>query len=79
MINYCLSVKIQPKDMIRPIETRWNSVTEAMERAIFLQPALDKLVDAPQHNTLRSMKLSRFKLNDSEWEVLRQLQPILQV
>ena len=77
--KYCMAVKIEPKQMIRPVSTRWNSVAEAMERAIYLQPALDKLVDAPHHNTWKSMRLAKYKLKESEWEVLKQLQPILQV
>ena len=77
--KHCNAIGIEPKLMIRPVSTRWNSVAEALERAIYLQPALDKLVEAPQHNTLRSMRLSRFKLKESEWNILQQLQPILMV
>ncbi|TDL13115.1 hypothetical protein BD410DRAFT_735692 [Rickenella mellea] len=74
----CVKIKIDYKILMRAVPTRWNSVAVALERAIYLQPALDKLTVMDQFNTSRGTKLKKYKLSKEEWEVLKQLNPILQ-
>ncbi len=54
-------------------------MTEAMQRAIDIKPALDRLVVNPQHNSSRGPKLKQFKLTDQEWSFVSLLNKILQV
>ena len=47
--------------------------------AIYLRPALDKLVKMDHHNNVAKTRLRHLKLMKQEWEILSQLQPILSV
>ncbi|TDL13925.1 hypothetical protein BD410DRAFT_686493, partial [Rickenella mellea] len=77
--DLCIRVaKIEPKILMRAVPTRWNSVAVALQRALHLQLALDKLVMAKQFNTSRGVKLKKYKLSTDEWGILTQLSPILQ-
>lgn len=49
------------------------------KRAIYLQPALDVLVGLDRHNPRRGKKLKALKLTRTQWDMLRQLEPILSV
>ncbi|KAI0702202.1 hypothetical protein C8Q76DRAFT_633292, partial [Earliella scabrosa] len=77
--EHCVKNSIQPRTVVRSVPTRWNSVAMTLERAIYLQPALDALVRHPRHQGSRSARLGRFKLTKEEWDVLKQLAPILSV
>ena len=48
-----------------------------LSRAIYLSEALNALVTMPRHNVPRSARLHRFQLSAHEWDILRQLKPIL--
>lgn len=65
--------------MVRPVATRWNSMAESIGRALYLRPAIEKLLDLPQHNSTRGNRLRRFKLKDAEWDILMRLHAILKV
>lgn len=54
-------------------------MAEAMQRAIEIRPALDRLVEIPQHNSSRGPKLKQFKLTEEEWSFTVLLNKILQV
>ena len=75
----CIKAKIEPKNIVRSVPTRWNSVTKMLWRSLYLRLALEKLVAIEYHNTARSAQLKRFKLKKEEWELLTQLEPILLV
>jgi hypothetical protein len=75
----CAKARIEPKNVMRSVPTRWNSVAETLRRSLYLRPALEKLVAIERHNTAKSARLKRFKLKREEWELLMQLEPILSV
>ena len=75
----CVKYKITPKVLLRVVATRWNTVAEALERALEIELAIDKLVMLDQCNTSRGAKLKKYKLSTEEWRVLKELQPILKV
>ena len=66
--------------MIRSIVTRWNTLAEAIGRALALRPAIEKLVTLAKHQKPASGKsIRRFQLTDDEWTLLEQLHPLLEV
>ena len=77
----CLSLElpIEPKMLIRPVATHWNSLTETIIRALDLQRALDMVVELAKYNKPGQRKLWEFLLGEDEWEILRQLMPLLDV
>jgi hypothetical protein len=54
-------------------------MTEVLTRALTLQPVLTTLCERAQFNKRDGVRLRRFVLEDEEWELLRQLAPILEV
>lgn len=75
----CESCKLEPKKMIRSVETRWNSLTEVIGRALYLRPALERLVDLPHLNGTKTANLRKLKLSKDEWTILKQMHPLLKV
>jgi hypothetical protein len=75
----CLRSLIKPALMIRDVSTRWNSTSELIGWALYLQPALQMLVIMREHNKPRGVSLQRFQLSEAEWELLIQLHPLLDV
>ncbi|THH18573.1 hypothetical protein EUX98_g8934, partial [Antrodiella citrinella] len=73
----CESCKIQPKQMIRSVATRWNSTSESITRALELQLALNKLLSLSKYERGGNKSLKRFKNTDAEWTVLEELKPLL--
>lgn len=65
--------------MLRDVDTRWNSLALAIERALSLRLAIDSLVTMEEHNRTRSARLKRYHLSRQEWAILEQLWPLLQV
>lgn len=63
--------------MIKPVDTRWNSKSLMISRAIYLKPAIEDICSKKslvvQYNT-RHLKLKR-----EEWVILEQLEPLLGV
>lgn len=69
---------ITPKQMVRPVATRWNSMAQAVTRALELRPALEMLLAHPKHtNTKDKSSLGRLALSTEEREVM--LEPVLNV
>lgn len=64
---------------VRPVATRWNSLTSAIERALELQPALDKLFVMEKWTTKKKDSLSHLRLSEDEWQLLEELDGVLQV
>jgi len=75
----CAKARIEPKNVVRSVPARWNSVAETLQHSLYLHPALEKLIAIEHHNTAKSVRLKRFKLKKEEWELLTQLEPILSV
>ncbi|KAF9018888.1 hypothetical protein BDZ89DRAFT_914057, partial [Hymenopellis radicata] len=75
----CTLAKLQPLKMIRAVATRWNSVHPVLERALYLKPAIDRLVVLPQFNKVPKRKMSKFKLTPAEWEIIEQLEKLLKL
>lgn len=65
--------------MVRDVSTRWNSTAELIQRALELKAALSALVIKAEHNRPRGVRLRQFRLLETEWEVMSQLSPLLEV
>ena len=65
--------------LVRAVKTRWNTVTNVLERAISLKDILLELCDKHQFNGPKSARLRRFILSDDEWTLLDQLYQLLDV
>lgn len=64
--------------MIRAILTRWNSLAQAILRALELRAAIDNLLSLSKYGKGKN-NLRRFKITMAEWQLLEQLSRILQV
>jgi hypothetical protein len=72
--------KIEPKLIKRSVATRWNSVAEMVESALYLRVPLDKLVEMDRHNTSTAKTcLCQLKVLGKEWDILSQLTKVLSV
>ncbi|KDQ09687.1 hypothetical protein BOTBODRAFT_178766 [Botryobasidium botryosum FD-172 SS1] len=67
----CRLHKIEYHVPERNVSTRWNSTIIMMNSAHSLRPAIDSLCD-------RTPKLAKYKLTDTEWEMVEALQPVLE-
>lgn len=65
--------------MVRDVPTRWNSTAELIQRALELKSPLGVLVIKAEHNRPRGVRLRRFRLLESEWNIMKQLSPLLEV
>jgi hypothetical protein len=65
--------------MVQDVAMWWNSTAELLPHALELRKALNMLVNFGQHNQAHSARLQRFKLSLDEWELLKQLWPLLEV
>ncbi|KAH9856051.1 hypothetical protein C2E23DRAFT_707219, partial [Lenzites betulinus] len=60
--------------LIRAVRTRWNTVTEVIQRALDMKEVLGDLCDMHQFNKdKRGPRLRRFILNEDEWALLDDL------
>ena len=50
-----------------------------IKSAIYLRPALDKLVDMDRHNTVTKTRLRGLKLTKQEWDLMIELETLLSV
>lgn len=73
----CQEKKTPVKKMIRPVDTRWNTMSEVIDRALELRPALDFLLGQTKHKMKK--KLTHLRLSPDEWELLEELKPMLRV
>ena len=65
--------------LIRPVRTRWNTVTHSLGRAIDMQEVLDALCDMHQFNQPGGVRLRRFILDAAQWTIIRELYELLYV
>lgn len=65
--------------MLRSVATQWNSLAEAIGRALELRLALEKLLCSVKYDKPGKKGLQKFKLSESEWQLLEQLYPLLKV
>ena len=75
----CLKAKIEPKNIVCSISTRWNTGAKILQHSLYLHLALEKLIAIEHHNTAKSAQLKCFKLKKDEWDLLTQLELILLV
>lgn len=75
----CAKTGIKPLEMVRAVDTRWNTVSMTLSRALALKPGLQILVAMPEHTRPKSARLQRFRLSTSEWALLAALFPMLDV
>lgn len=78
LVQACLDVKIPPMSMIRPVSTRWNTYADVIPRAIYLRPALDRMLSQSRYNKGKR-PLGSYKLSSVEWSLLAKLVPMLEV
>ncbi|KAK0442063.1 ribonuclease H-like domain-containing protein, partial [Armillaria borealis] len=60
--------------LLRDVITRWSSTLLMIDRALYLRPAVDKFLNAREFPELR-----KYKLGDTEWNVLADFKEILSV
>lgn len=66
--------------MKRAVATRWNSLAEAIKRALYLRKALDRLVSLSKYDKPKKKGgLRRYRLSDDKWVILTQLYDVLKV
>ena len=50
-----------------------------IKSVIYLRSSLDRLVDMDRHNQISKTAIRRFKLTATEWNLLTELEPVLDV
>lgn len=75
----CIKDKVPDIQMVRAIPTRWNSLAQAIGRAIKLRAPLTRLFKMPKYTKKGKKGLARLKIEDDEWDLLIQLHAILVV
>jgi hypothetical protein len=71
------AVKLKPLRMIKPVETRWDSMSHMISRAIQLKPIIE---DVCSKQSIASQFGTRLlKLKREEWRILEELSPLLGV
>ncbi|GJF00030.1 hypothetical protein PsYK624_163070 [Phanerochaete sordida] len=73
----CIKDKCPDLQMVRAIATRWNSLAQAIGRALKLCAPLTRLLTMPKYNTKGKKGLARFQLGEKEWDLLRELHALL--
>lgn len=71
--------KVGSRVLLRSVKTRWNTVTEVLERALEMREVLGHLCDSIQFNKPKGVRLRRFALTDRDWELVSQLHQLLHV
>lgn len=59
--------------MPRDVRTRWNSTFDMLDFAVDYRKAIDIITDE------RDMKLRKYELSDTEWDLAEELRDILKV
>ena len=73
----CVAAKIEPLHMIKPIDTRWNSKSHMISRAIYLRPVIEDI--CTKNSIVTQYKTRPLKLKREEWVILDELSPLLGV
>ena len=81
MAKLAKAAKLNHEVLIRPVRTRWNTVTTCVGRAIDSRSVLTGLCDMVQFNQNdgRGVQLRRYILTPDEWTILGQLFRMLYV
>ncbi|OJT07894.1 hypothetical protein TRAPUB_1210 [Trametes pubescens] len=77
LTNLAAEAELDSEVLIRAVKTRWNTVTEVLERALEMRDVLGELCDKAQFNKRSGARLRRYLLVDEEWEILEQLWRLL--
>ena len=75
----CCEAHIDSKSMVRDVDTQWNSAVEMVARGLEIKAALKILVLKADFNKPHGVRLRRFQLSTEEWDLLEQLEPLLEV
>lgn len=76
----CEKAEITPKEMKRAVPTRWNSLAEAIGRAVELRAGIDALVRLGKYDKpAKKGELRQYRLSPREWDILGQLHEVLKV
>ncbi|CAG8748420.1 4516_t:CDS:1, partial [Ambispora leptoticha] len=72
----------KPLDVIKDVDTRWNSTFYSIERLVYLKPAIIQLYSTLNNHTVREIRrgaemMSSFLPSDDEFELLNELIIIL--
>ena len=75
------AAELDSKVLVRAVKTRWNTVTEVLERGLQMREVLGQLCDMTAFNSSKSggVQLRRYTIDDDEWEILEQLFKLLHV
>ena len=73
----CHAVKVEPQLMIKPVDTRWDSKSRMIARALYLKPAIEDICTRKSY--VAKYNTGRLKLGREEWTILTQLEPLLGV
>lgn len=63
--------------MIKPVETRWNSKSNMLARAVYLQGPIEDLCSTP--SLQQKFNTGQYALTGDEWIIIKQLMPLLDV
>jgi hypothetical protein len=72
----CDHFKIAFRKPIKVVATQWNSHIAALHRAHENKEAIQRLTSEAKYD---SLKLEKFHLREVEWQVVRDLFPLLEV
>ena len=75
------AAELDSKVLVRAVKTRWNTVTEVLERGLQMREVLGQLCDMTAFNSSKSggVQLRHYTINDEEWVILEQLFKLLHV
>ncbi|KAJ3558298.1 hypothetical protein NM688_g1007 [Phlebia brevispora] len=79
LASACENAAIPSKQLVRAIATLWNSLADAIGRALELCAAIDCLLTLSKYDKAGKKGLQAFKLSAQEWILLQQLHEILKV
>ena len=78
-LEACKKHKLAKLELICVVATQWNSLAQAIGRALRLRAAIDRLLQMPRYDKRGKKGLARFKLSDTEWALLSSLYDLLEV
>lgn len=73
--------KAETYELVRDVETRWNSFDDSVERALYLRPAIDELmleVKMEHERKKKTLPILADQLTDDDWNVLAMYHEILE-
>jgi hypothetical protein len=75
----CLTAKpkLRPLRMIKPVDTRWNSKSHMISRALYLRPVLEDI--CTKKSLTSQYDTGPLGLTKEEWRILTELSPLLGV